>query len=224
MTHLDRLRALTPLSGHVVVDVGCGTGGLVRALAQAGAHAIGIEANEPPLAAASAHPPVNGERYLKGEGQALPLPDASADVVVFIFSLHHVPVAAQRKALAEARRVLRPGGRVHVAEPLVMGPYFQLLRWVDDETEVRAAAQAALADAEGLGLRVVADEFYDHVEEFADFEDFKRRAVLVDRARTNALERVEPHARHAFHAHGEVTERGVRFVQPVRVLHFEVRP
>jgi ubiquinone/menaquinone biosynthesis C-methylase UbiE len=221
MSHLSHLQALVPLPGTIAVDVGCGTGALVRALAQAGAEAIGIEAHDPPLHAARSHPPVNGERYLKGTGEALPLPDGSADVVTFIFSLHHVPVAHQRQALAEARRVLKPGGRIHVAEPLVDGAYFQLLRWVDDETEVRRAAQDALADAESLGLRRVADELYDHVEEFADFEDFKRRAVLVDAARTSALSRVEPHARHAFHAHGEVTAQGVRFIQPVRLVHFQ---
>lgn len=217
--HLSQLQALTPLEGRIVVDVGCGTGALVRALAGQGAQAIGIEANDAPLRVAES---LGGGRYVKGVGQTLPLDDQSADVVVFIFSLHHVPVDQQRQALAEARRVLRPGGRVHVAEPLVEGEYFKLLRWVDDETEVRAAAQAALADAALVGLTQLADQLYDHVEEFTDFDDFTRRAVLVDGARTAALARHEDSVRAAFHANGEATTQGRRFVQPVRLIHFSV--
>lgn len=220
--HLTHLQALTPLQGRTVVDVGCGTGALVRAMAALGAHTIGVEANDMPLHVAKSQHRANGERYLKGGGQKLPLDDRSADLVVFIFSLHHVPIEHQRRALAEAKRVLRPGGHVHVVEPLVDGAYFQLLRWVDDETEIRAAAQAALADAASVGLIPVADQFYDHVEEFSDFEDFKRRAVLVDAARTEALIRHEASVRDAFHTHGEATAHGLRFVQPVRLLHFSV--
>jgi len=59
-------------------------------------------------------------------------------------SFHHLPVAAMRPALTEAARVLAPGGRLVAVEPLPEGTFFELTRLADDETEVRAAAYAAL--------------------------------------------------------------------------------
>ena len=50
--------------------------------------------------------------------------------------------------------MIRPGGAVYVAEPLAEGNFFELTRMVDDETEVRAAAQAALAKASAPVLSV----------------------------------------------------------------------
>ena len=52
-----------------------------------------------------------GERveFLEGDARAVPLPDGSVDVVVFYTTLCHVP--GPERALAEAHRVLRPGGR-----------------------------------------------------------------------------------------------------------------
>ena len=62
-----------------------------------------------------------GRRQLsprQGAADALPMPDQSADLVLFVFSLHHVPGRQAQWAMAEARRVLRPSGRLYVAEPL----------------------------------------------------------------------------------------------------------
>src|SRR4051794_40809676 len=124
----DVLDEMLPAGDPVVVDVGCGDGALVRHLARRGARAIGVEIGTEPLARGRAHEPVGGERYLEGGAQALPLDDASADMVVFANSLHHVPAALLETALAEAARVLRPGGVVYVQEPLADGPYFELVR------------------------------------------------------------------------------------------------
>ena len=47
---------------------------------------------------------------------ALPLPDQTADAVVMSLLLHHLLPDAKATALAEVARVLRPGGRLHVAD------------------------------------------------------------------------------------------------------------
>ena len=74
------------------------------------------------------------------------------DMVVFMRTLHHIPPQDLRAALAEARRVLRARGVLYVAEPLPEGDFFELTSLVEDELEVRAADQAALADAPAVGL------------------------------------------------------------------------
>jgi SAM-dependent methyltransferase len=191
------LAELTPLEGSTVVDVGCGDGDLVRWLAAQGAHAIGVEVGEEPLAAARAAAPVADERYEQGGGEALPVPDASADVVTFIQSLHHVPVELMDQALAEAARVLRPGGLVFVQEPLAEGEQFQVLQPLDDETHVRTQAQLALERLPSalrseqsitLGLRVRHDSF----EALCD------RVLMNDAERTARYPEVEGELRARF--------------------------
>ena len=102
--------------GAPVVDVGCGTGTLAIALAAAGAETIGIDGDPEVLALAHAKAGADAVQWRKGTATALPLPGASAERVVMSLLLHHLDADAKRTALAEAVRVLRPGGRLHVAD------------------------------------------------------------------------------------------------------------
>jgi SAM-dependent methyltransferase len=214
----DVLDELLPDGIPVVVDVGCGDGSLVRHLARRGARAIGVEIGQAPLERARAHAPVGGERYEQGGAQSLPLDDASADVVVFANSLHHVPGALLDTALGEAARVLRPGGMLYVQEPVAAGAYFELLRPVDDETAVRAAAQAAIARADGHGLVHERTIDFDNDLVHPDFAAFRDRVVLADADRAEAFARLEASLRERFEQTAERTaDGGYRFRQPMRV-------
>ena len=103
------LRFAGPVAGRTVADVGCGNGRYVDACAAAGADVIAIDLSAGMLAAvAPSHP-----RHVAADAQRLPLVDGSVDVVLLLHMLYHVPDPAV--ALAEARRVLRVGGRVVVA-------------------------------------------------------------------------------------------------------------
>jgi SAM-dependent methyltransferase len=213
----DVLDEILPKGDPVVVDVGCGDGSLVRHLARRGAHAIGVEVGAEPLARARAHDRVADERYEQAGAQALPLGDGSADVVVFANSLHHVPGDMLDTALAEAARVLRPDGLLYVQEPLAEGPYFELLRPVDDETAVRAAAQAALGRAAEHGLRHEREVLFDNDAVHADFASFRDRVVLADAARAAAFAGLEHDLRARFERTARRDEGGFRFRQPMRV-------
>ena len=93
--------------GEVVVDVGCGGGRAVGELARRGVRAIGVDLDAEMVAVAAGRWP-SGE-FRVGDATALPLDDASVTGYRADKVLHAVadPVAV----LAEARRVLRPGGR-----------------------------------------------------------------------------------------------------------------
>jgi SAM-dependent methyltransferase len=213
----DVLAALLPADSPVVVDVGCGDGSLVRWLERNGARAIGVEVADEPLARARAHEPVGRERYEQAGAQALPLVDACADAVLFMNSLHHVPGELLDAALAEAARVLRPAGLLYVQEPVAEGPYFELLRPVDDETAVRAAAQAAIRRAAAHGLEHEREIRFDTDVVHEEFGSFRDRVVLADAGRAAAFSGMEPELRERFEHSAERTGDGFRFRQPMRV-------
>ncbi len=67
-----------------------------------------------------------GVRRALGDARAMPFPDASFDAVVFSLSLHHIE--RPEEALAEAVRVLRPGGELLVHEPVLSPALFSIER------------------------------------------------------------------------------------------------
>lgn len=174
------LRTHVALAGRRVVDVGCGSGELVRWLRGEGADAIGVECGEVMMGQARAADPEHPDAYLDGVGQDLPLPDESADAVVMSYSLHHVPDDQMVNALREAFRVLRRGGQLYVAEPIAAGPGHELVRIIDDETEVRAQAQAALNEAPGLGFALELETVYRTQMVLRSAEAFAERIVGID--------------------------------------------
>jgi len=105
-----------PLGGGAVLDVGCGTGEITARLAAMFPQAsfIGIDLEEPHLARARARCAPFGERvrFEVADAMALPFGDAAFDYVVCRHVLQAVADAA--RVLAEIRRVLRPGGRMHL--------------------------------------------------------------------------------------------------------------
>ena len=178
------LDSLAPLAGRSILDIGCGAGTLAKALAGHGAIVTGVDPNPEALAAARAA--VTGATFVIGSAEALPVPDASQDGAGMLNSLHHVPSPAV--ALREAARVLRPGCSLVVVEPVAAGSSFEVLRPVDDETAVRAAAQDAIAAAVTEGAFIcVRDIGFERLERFADLEGLLARIVAVDPARASAI-------------------------------------
>lgn len=102
---------------HDALDVGAGHGHWTRVVARRlapGARVVGVE-REPDWVAEANRRAGPGQAYVVGTAEALPFPDASFDLVTCQTLLIHV--ADPSAVLAEMRRVLRPGGRLMVAEP-----------------------------------------------------------------------------------------------------------
>ena len=99
-------QALAGAAGPRLADIGGGTGNYARALRAEGWDPVVID-RQPEMLARAAE---KGLETIEADARRLPLADASVDAAMLVSMLHHVeePPAA----LAEARRILRPGGRL----------------------------------------------------------------------------------------------------------------
>jgi ubiquinone/menaquinone biosynthesis C-methylase UbiE len=112
------VEAVAERNPAVVVDVGCGTGALSIPIAARlpSARVIGVDGDPQVLDIARGKPGAEAVEWTEGLAGALHLKAGEADVVVTSLVLHHLPVQTKREMLSEAHRVLRPGGRLIVAD------------------------------------------------------------------------------------------------------------
>jgi ubiquinone/menaquinone biosynthesis C-methylase UbiE len=106
-------------AGDEVLDIGCGPGYLTALAAEAaspGGHAVGVDVSEPMVAQAQRTRANANCSFQLGKAEALDQADASFDVVVSSLAVHHIPAESRAAAFAEMFRVLRPGGRVLIAD------------------------------------------------------------------------------------------------------------
>jgi SAM-dependent methyltransferase len=101
--------------GARVLDIACGTGNATIPLARRGGVVTGLDMTPPLLEEARARAAREGidVRFDEGFAEALPYPDASFDVVVSMFGIMFSPFP--ETVAAEMARVLRPGGRLALA-------------------------------------------------------------------------------------------------------------
>ena len=216
--HSAVIRAHLDLESARVLDVGCGDGALLGFMARQGAQGIGLEISERALERAQRAGPRPGVSYICALGEALPFASGALDIVFFFNSLHHVPVPQQGPALAEAGRVLRPGGRLYVVEPLAEGPSHALMLPVEDETEVRARAYEAIgAAAGGPALRTLAEEHYLAPSKVESFAAWRQGIIEVDPRRRPAVEAQGSDWEVAFEAAAERLEEGYCLYYPTRL-------
>jgi SAM-dependent methyltransferase len=111
-----RLESLLALRGHErVLDVGCGTGALAFAVADAAREVVAVDSDVSMVAGARARAPAN-VRVEWADGERLPFGDGHFDVAATLRTLHHTP--RPELLLAELVRVTKPGGTILVADQL----------------------------------------------------------------------------------------------------------
>lgn len=110
--------------GEQVLDVGCGTGTLAldvaRTVGSAG-RVAGIDPSAQQIARARAKAARRrlskmSIEFQLGVIERLPFPDQTFDVVLSTLMMHHLPTPLKREGLAEIARVLKPGGRLVIAD------------------------------------------------------------------------------------------------------------
>lgn len=100
------LASLGPLDGRRILDLGCGKGRFARVLSDRGARVVGLDVSPGMLAAAR----TSGIDCVFGSARRLPFASSSFDGAFAVEVFEHMEPRAIDDALAELRRVLRPGG------------------------------------------------------------------------------------------------------------------
>ena len=190
-SNIEALSPLRSFKGKVVIDIGCGTGELVRDLSKQGAVVTGIDTAEM-IVKANDIKRAGNETYLSGKAEKLPFEDNFADIITFFASLHHVPEGMINQALREAQRVIKPGGLVFCLEPVgEKGSYFELIRLLEDERDIQAMVYKAIKRANSLNLfnqeeyRVYFERSYEDFIKLNEvfIEDENQRNQLAEKAR-----------------------------------------
>lgn len=158
-----------------IADLGCGDGYLAIEAARFAKKVIAIDRSAAALArakqlaqrkkrSAQSAPSPTKIQWRRGEFEAVPLKDASVDVALLSQALHHA--ASPSKALAEAARIVRPGGRVLVLDLRRHGEHWVRERlgdaWLgfDDAELARLLKDAGLTDVKvSVGARHARDPF-----------------------------------------------------------------
>lgn len=167
-TDLVRQAALSP--GQRVLDIGCGTGSLVVLVKRLypSIEIIGLDPDPKALDRARRKAQRAGVQvqFEEGLSESLPNPGQSFDQVFSSLMFHHLERDAKEKTLREIRRVLKPGGYLHLLDFDGPGPARRgvLSRWLHEhhrlkdnsEAQILALmAQAGLSDATVTGRRSV---------------------------------------------------------------------
>jgi SAM-dependent methyltransferase len=186
--HYDRTRSASPsvlqplrealsgAPGRRLADIGGGTGNYALALKDEGLRPVVIDRSTAMLARASA----KGLETVEADAQRLPFGDGTFDAAMMISMLHHVEDRAA--ALAEAKRILRPEGRLVVmgftgedAATLWVLDYFPVSRpWMEATHPPRSAFLSALPGSELV------------VFQFKDMQDASLAALSADPERVLA--------------------------------------
>lgn len=183
------LKEYLPYKDGIVIDVGCGTGELVRWMTSQGIIAIGIDVKKM-IKKAREFSKIKNEEYMIGEGQQLPFDHDFANAVTYIASFHHIPSTKMKHALEECRRVLKPNGKMIVIEPISQNQsYYEIARLVEDEAKIQNYAYQILKRSDEAGLSFVKEETLYLEKSFQDYINLLNKFVDSDEERKEVIEK-----------------------------------
>lgn len=206
------------LDGKRIVELGCGRADITRIIATGGTdrQVVALEVDQVQHAINARITDLPNVAFRLAGAEAIPEPDASADVVFMFKSLHHVPRELMGDALDEIARVLRPGGYAYFSEPVYAGEFNEILRLFHDEEQVREAAFAALEHAVASGRFELARElFFLAPVHFNSFAVFESAVIGVSHTQHRLSPGLYEQVRERFSRH--LGADGADFLQPVRV-------
>lgn len=160
-----------------VLDLATGTGAILQSLAGRVKELIGVDPSEVMLRQAREKLDGSGVQLLQGTGENIPLSDCSVDLVICRNGLHHM--SSPEQAMAEIKRVLRPGGSLCVIEPVA--PSVEALGWWSEVILLKDTGRNSTFTHTGPELRGrVLSSGYRFVREAYHTMEFKIEDWLIN--------------------------------------------
>jgi SAM-dependent methyltransferase len=140
--------------GRRALELGCGTAVFLKRVARSGAAIAGIDLSHDLLVRARAHVEgVSNVSLVRGNAEATPFADGTFDTVYGSSILHHLDLD---RALREAFRILKPGGRIVFTEPNLVNPQVWVMFKIDATKEFFAITPDEMAFTRFRARRSVA--------------------------------------------------------------------
>lgn len=204
----------SPLENQRILDVGCGRGGLLKALANRLAKPTGIDVNKQSLIEASRKCP-QAELIHTGVGDMV-FRDHVFDGTIILNTLHHIPEREIQSGLQKALQVTKPGCPVLIMEPLNFGSFFEVFKPLEDETDVCRNALHELHDfiERDLGRLDDAFEYLTSIR-VNSIEAIVNDAISVYPKRANRIEMVFEEMKELFQIHALKQQGHLLLEQPM---------
>jgi len=162
----------------IVLDIGCGNGEKTHYISQHAKRVIGIDPSQEQINAAKNNFPADNLVFHTDPGESLNFPASSFTLVLFCESLHHIPFESHKKAIKEAFRVLKPGGRLLVIEPVYgKGIYEKISKFYNDEKTERAAALKTIHSVIAKKFHLVSEQEIYVKYMIEDFDDLYKTSI-----------------------------------------------
>lgn len=161
-SELAVIQRMLPLAHGQVLELGCGAAEKTRQIAERTkvAHIIAAEVDAIQHNKNLSISDLANVTFKSYAAENIEEEDDGFDVVMMFKSLHHVPGNQLDTALQEIHRVLKPGGRAYISEPVFAGTFNEIMRLFHDEEAVRRQAFDALCRAVESGLFAIEEEFF----------------------------------------------------------------
>lgn len=203
-----------------ILDLGCGDGSLCRFLAKQQAEVIGVDSEMSTIEKAESFPKVSTELFLHARAEDLPFEKEKFDIVLIFNSFHHFEFKFHPNIFREIFRILKTGGELLVLEPLAEGSFFDLVKIVDDETEVRFLAYKSIQLANQFGFQEHLERFFLNPIKYKDFKSFVDHLALVDPNRQKAIDKQKHNLEENFYKLAKHQDDIYYFEQPTRANLF----
>lgn len=152
-----------------ILEIGCGTGSLSIALAEAlpDAEVVGVDIDPKALAIAESKSGAKNVKWLRGSATDLPVEHESFDIVAISLVMHHLMPPQQPAALEQARLALKAGGELHVIDfgrprgllPRLGSPVLALIDGRENTGPIFRGELPELIDAAGFVDRELKQRF-----------------------------------------------------------------
>lgn len=209
---------LLNLDGKQILELGCGSAEITRAIATEGSGrtVIALEVDEIQHRLHQKIDDLPNVEFRMAGAEAIPYPEASFDVAFMFKSLHHVPLKLMDQSFTEIHRVLKPGGLAYISEPVFAGDFNDVLKIFHNEEQVRLAAFEATKRAIDSGLFELASEtFFNSPMHFDDFADFEAKVLGVTHTDHQLSPELYEQVKAKFETH--MRPDGTNFLMPIRV-------